>query len=582
VSGLVDGSDHLKLTMNDEFGTVIDAGNVRGPQGLPGVNALDNDAAVAAYVATTGSSATKTALEQRYARVWSPETYGAAADGSTDDTTAIQNTIVAAAGRPIRFAKGKTYKVTSTLTFTGDVDLNGSTINSTNSVNVAGHFRNGKVTGPGSVIATGQSNVIIEKIEVAATAVTSQGIYLNQCTDIIVRNCKVSGGPFRGILLARCDRFTISDNYVKDVTDNAGYGILVTSATGEVHGDGNIVNNVLDNCAYGIAANGGEANPAQPGYTGQYTLRGIRISSNKVYMLSYSQHSGIWATCNRHLDVSGNYINGSVDTGVDFEYCTQSQAIGNIIVDVTAGALSAIFGCSDILFEGNRIEFGRTLAGSAATSGITWKNTSWTAILLRNNPTRISIIGNTFRSSNGTLGQIQLGGQASNIVIAQNVLRNVYMAGNNSTPNNVVRMNILDNVFTYDLNLNNPAIYHECVTEFYCERNHITLIGGEVMESSVRHYITVYDASANSSNLVHFIGNVINNSATGTAMGLALITTSTTIKAFIIGNIADKFGVAALTYTGITFDKNYKQSSVGILAATRNDNATAVALPAVT
>lgn len=56
----VGGDDHLRVILSN--GTVLDAGNVRGAQGLPGVNAVDNDTAVAGYISTPGNSATKTAL----------------------------------------------------------------------------------------------------------------------------------------------------------------------------------------------------------------------------------------------------------------------------------------------------------------------------------------------------------------------------------------------------------------------------------------------------------------------------------------------------------------------------------------
>lgn len=51
-----------KLVVSRDDGFVFDAGYVLGPQGLPGTNAIENDAAVAAYIGTTGSSQTKAAL----------------------------------------------------------------------------------------------------------------------------------------------------------------------------------------------------------------------------------------------------------------------------------------------------------------------------------------------------------------------------------------------------------------------------------------------------------------------------------------------------------------------------------------
>lgn len=72
VSAMIDAFDHLIIGRTDAG--PLDAGNVRGPQGLPGVNALDNDAAVAGYIETPGTSATKSALLTNYvdAPLWKP------------------------------------------------------------------------------------------------------------------------------------------------------------------------------------------------------------------------------------------------------------------------------------------------------------------------------------------------------------------------------------------------------------------------------------------------------------------------------------------------------------------------------
>jgi hypothetical protein len=57
----IEEDDHLRLTLTS--GDTVDAGVARGPQGLAGVNAVENDTAVAGYISTTGTSATKTALD---------------------------------------------------------------------------------------------------------------------------------------------------------------------------------------------------------------------------------------------------------------------------------------------------------------------------------------------------------------------------------------------------------------------------------------------------------------------------------------------------------------------------------------
>jgi hypothetical protein len=59
-SAVIGVDDHLRLVLSN--GAVLDTGVARGPQGLPGVNATPADEAVAGYISTQGTSATKSAL----------------------------------------------------------------------------------------------------------------------------------------------------------------------------------------------------------------------------------------------------------------------------------------------------------------------------------------------------------------------------------------------------------------------------------------------------------------------------------------------------------------------------------------
>lgn len=67
--------------------------NFKIPRGLPGVNALENDAAVAAYIAATDSD-TRSALEgvfiQKDALVFNAADHGVVGDGTADDTATMQ------------------------------------------------------------------------------------------------------------------------------------------------------------------------------------------------------------------------------------------------------------------------------------------------------------------------------------------------------------------------------------------------------------------------------------------------------------------------------------------------------------
>lgn len=95
-----------------------------GVQGLPGVNAVPADEAVAGYVSTTGTSATKTALLEREPYV-NVRDYGTVGDGVADDGAAVQLAFDAVAdGGTVVFPDG-TYLVSNSPHIDGtDVTVN--------------------------------------------------------------------------------------------------------------------------------------------------------------------------------------------------------------------------------------------------------------------------------------------------------------------------------------------------------------------------------------------------------------------------------------------------------------------------
>ena len=86
-----------------------------GEQGLPGTGAVPADAAVAGYVA--GTSATQAALDKRFQRVLTPEQFGAAGNGTTDDSVAL-NAMLAAVTPGTLISGSKTYRHISPLSIT--------------------------------------------------------------------------------------------------------------------------------------------------------------------------------------------------------------------------------------------------------------------------------------------------------------------------------------------------------------------------------------------------------------------------------------------------------------------------------
>ena len=120
----VGGDGHLLMVLAD--GSVLDAGDVRGPQGLPGTGAVPADDAVAGYISTTGSSATKSILLAMFARKYSAprnvKDFGAVGDGVTNDTAAFLNAL--ATPGTVYMPNG-TYLVSSTLSMLSGSSLIG-------------------------------------------------------------------------------------------------------------------------------------------------------------------------------------------------------------------------------------------------------------------------------------------------------------------------------------------------------------------------------------------------------------------------------------------------------------------------
>lgn len=136
-----------------------------------------------------------------------PEMYGAKGDGTADDSTAIQNAVNNKG--LVLFSSGKNYKVTSTIRLGKDtvLDLNGSTITSTNKhlffnflstdtfTGYAGNgniaIKNGTIIGGAISFGHGE-NIILENV-IFKDSLNDHFLEIAGCKNYSIRNCIFSG-----------------------------------------------------------------------------------------------------------------------------------------------------------------------------------------------------------------------------------------------------------------------------------------------------------------------------------------------------------------------------------------------------
>jgi len=523
------------------------------------INCVPTDAAVANFIGAPGS-ATAAQLSATFVPVLRPAKFGAVGDGVADDTAAFVSMYAATGSRSV-LDSGKTYKLTS-FTMSKNTDLNGATLAITGRLTMSAPIlTNGTVQVSDKIYATGLTGVNVSGLTVSNTVSGASGISLNLCTGITVANNIVSGG-FRGILIDQCDKFTVSGNNISTVNAVGAYGILINGADSTMHGNGIILGNTVIDCTYGITLYGGQADSTQSNFLAQYNLEKIAIVGNHVTSTTPDTLNGcIYSTRSQYITVAGNHVTGGSDVGIDFEYCTHSTATGNTITDMANGALSAIFGSTYIDFLDNTIVYERTKT-ALTVAGSTWTNTSNLVVLLRNNPQHINIRGNSFASTAGAMGKLEMGATSKFVNVVTNSFHNCYVAGSVVNAGDVADTAISDNVFTFDINTGNPVIYNERVLRYTCDRNTVTLIAGEVLASMLGKYITVYDAASPYSDYVFIRNNRVDDKI---AQGVGVLSGNLNMKCVVTDNITDRItalwngGVAS---SDLTYERNYRLTTL--------------------
>lgn len=540
-----------------------------------------NDAVMTAVAADPGSAF---AIQQSAKMgVLRPSQYGAIGDGVVDDKISLQAMYSAAStfGLSVALDAGKTYKVASSLTATVDTDLNGATLNITGRLTLAtGKLCNGSVSITDKVDANGLDGVRILDVTVTAPNTTSNGIHVTDSTDVVIAGCTRVGG-FRGIVVERCSGFEVHSNVVRDLPTGGAYGIIALGADHEIYSGGSIYSNRVVDCYFGIALWGGEANSAQPGFIADdYTLQRIRVFDNEVVCTDPADNliGCIYATRSRWVSIDENKVLGGRDVGVDFEYCADSSAHGNDVNDIVSGGLAAIFGSKRIAFTSNRVTFTRTKPGSASTSGVTWKGTSNSGLLLRDDPQDIRIVDNSFHCLNGTLMQLVGADLFDRVTFTGNDMLDAYYVTFTTTAGDATMLEVSYNRVRFTINVNRPAIMAQVCKGVRILYNTVTLPAGEVQESNTRPTICVVDPAASYSSAIEIRGNRVTDPAGAANNQIGVVTGSATIDAVVADNIADRIVGSYLSgaiHPNFQYGRNTPVSGVGTTRLTGYDNATA-------
>jgi hypothetical protein len=224
----------------------------------------DTDGALQEFISqftNTGTGATARTVKSKLQDTVSVKDFGAAGDGATDDTAAIQAALDANPGRSVHFPQG-TYLISSTLT----IDVTGG----------------GAYTGIAAFIGAGASQTIIDnrssgaaikvtagsggdfaynftvaslRITSGATTAGSMGIELESCRFATIEHVRIDGLDSHGIYgLSTSGDFTDTAQILirqTEIESCGGYGIYAASDSGGIQYNWNLEQTRVGSCTLG-------------------------------------------------------------------------------------------------------------------------------------------------------------------------------------------------------------------------------------------------------------------------------------------------------------------------------------------
>jgi hypothetical protein len=171
------------------------------------------------------------------------KSYGATGNGSTDDTTAINNAVTAAGAGNLVFFPAGTYKITAPIALPTLVSVSG-----TGASSIIAPATAGQVAFSMAPTAITETHNTIHDLQISPTANNCIGIKAVFCNHLKIFNVTFSGCVGRSIDLDRCRYYLIENCLIRSSMSFPGGTLLVQSSTwnsstgGYLGGEGEISN----------------------------------------------------------------------------------------------------------------------------------------------------------------------------------------------------------------------------------------------------------------------------------------------------------------------------------------------------
>jgi hypothetical protein len=197
--------------------------------------------------------------------------------------------------------------------------------------------------------------------------------------------------------------------------------------------------NEYSGCFWGETFWGGDAAIDGALITATRKCRNIRLEGGN-YVGNGTGLAAFWGSMGQNITINGNTAFGGLDVGIDFEGCINATATGNTVQDFVNGQLATFFQNRGIAFNGNT-----ALVTNTAYPLFRVNNSSGSVA----NNLDISVVGNTFTCTSGSVSSVINGGPCRTFLFSNNTLTNVKF--NFSNTSNFNRIEIKDNVLVFEV-----------------------------------------------------------------------------------------------------------------------------------